>query len=69
MRGDVAEEAPDPRLAAPLLLPVREVEGAPGDRDRIVPAAGQEMRLAEISQKERTVGGAGHLGVCERPPP
>jgi len=45
VRGDVAEEAQDPRLVAPLLLPVREVDGAPGDRDRIILVAGYEMRL------------------------
>ena len=45
VRGDVAEEAQDPRLVAPLLLPAGEVAGAP--RDRVVPAAGQQMRLAE----------------------
>ena len=38
MRGDLAEKAQDPRLIAPLLLPMREVESAPGDRDRVVPA-------------------------------
>ena len=48
MRGDVAEEAQDPCLVAPLLLPVREVEGTLGDCRRIVPATGQEMRLAKI---------------------
>jgi hypothetical protein len=32
MRGDVAEEAQDPRLVAPLLLSLREVEGAPPSR-------------------------------------
>ena len=48
MRGDVGEEAKDPRLVAPLLLPVREVQSAPGDRDRVVPVAGEEMRFAEI---------------------
>ena len=48
MRGDVAEEAQDPCLVAPLLLPVREVEGAPGGRDGVARAAGQEMRLAKI---------------------
>jgi hypothetical protein len=45
---------------------VCEVEGAPGDGDRILPAAGQEMRLAEIGQEERMVGCARHLGVRER---
>jgi len=48
MRGDVAEEAQDPRFVAPFLLQVREVEGALGDRHRIVPAAGRELCLAEI---------------------
>jgi hypothetical protein len=47
--GDLAEEAQDPGLVATLLLLVREVEGAPGDRERVVPAAGQEMRLPEAS--------------------
>ena len=63
MRGDVAEEAQDPRLVAPLLLPVREVHGTPSDRHRIVPAAGQEMRLAEIGQEERMVNGARRLSA------
>ena len=66
MRGDLAEEAQDPRLVAPLLLPVREVEGPPRDRHRIIPAAGQKMRLAELGQKERMVDDARRLGVCER---
>ena len=66
MRGDLAEEAQDPRLVAPLLLPVREVDCVLGDRDPIVPAAGQEMRLAELGQKERMVDDARRLGVCER---
>ena len=48
MRGDVAEEAQNPPFVAPLLLPVREVEGAPGDRNRIILAASQEICLAEI---------------------
>ena len=66
VRGDVAEEAKDPRLVAPLLLPVREVEGSPGDRGRVVPAAGQEMGFAEIGQEERMVNSARRIGVRER---
>jgi len=65
VRGDLAEEAQDPRLVAPLLLPVREVEGPPRDRHRIIPAAGQKMRLAELGQKERMVDDARRLGVRE----
>ena len=48
VRGDLAEEAEDPRLVAALLLAVCEIEGAPGDLQRLVPAAGQEMRLPEV---------------------
>ena len=66
MRGDLAEEAQNPRLVAPLLLPVREFKGAPGDRHRVVPAAGPEMRLAEIGQEERMLGGARRLRIRER---
>jgi hypothetical protein len=40
LRSDLAEEAQDPGFVAALLLPVGEVEGAPGDRGRVVPAAG-----------------------------
>ena len=43
-----------------------EVEGAPGDRERIVPAAGQEMRLPEVGQEERMVGGARRPRVGQR---
>jgi len=64
MRGDVAEEAQDPRLVAPLLLPVREVDCVLGDRDPIVPAAGQEMRLAEIGQEKRMVDSAVASGTA-----
>ena len=39
---------------------------APGDRERVVPAAGQEVRLAEIGEEERIVGRASHLGIRER---
>ena len=35
-------------------------------RDRIVPAAGQKMRLAEIGQEERMVSGARRLGIRKR---
>src|SRR5262249_27103132 len=66
MRSDVAEEAPDPRLVAPLLLPVCEVESAPSDRDRVGPAAGREVRLAEIGQEKRMAVGARCFGVRER---
>src|SRR5262249_47375639 len=66
MRGDVAQEAKHPRFVAPLFLPVREVQGAPRNRNRVVPAAGQEMRLAEIGQEERMVDGARRLWVRER---
>src|SRR6516162_8159818 len=65
MPGGVAEKAQDPRLVASLLLAVREVKGAPGDRGRLVPAAGQEMRLAEIGQEKRMAGGARCLWVSD----
>ena len=35
-------------------------------RDRIVPATGQKMRLAEIGQEERMVSGARRLGIRKR---
>ena len=66
LRGNLAEEAEDPRLVAALRLPVREVEGAPGDRTRVVSAAGHQMRLAEVGQEERVVDGARRRGVGER---
>jgi len=45
---------------------VGEVKCAPGDRDRIIPAAGQEMRFAEVGQEERMVDAARRLGVHQR---
>ena len=36
----LAEEAEDPGLVATFFLPVREVEGAPGGRHRVVAASG-----------------------------
>ncbi len=54
------------RWSGALDLGLREVEGAPGDCRRIVPAAGQEMRLTEVGQEERMVDGARRLGVSER---
>jgi hypothetical protein len=45
---------------------VGEVESAPGDRERIVPAAGQAVRLAEVGQEQRMVVGARRGRVGDR---
>ena len=66
MGDDLAEEAQDPPLVAALLLPVGKVEGAPGDRQRGVQPAGQEVRFPEVGEKERMVGGAGRSGIGQR---
>ena len=63
VRGDLAEEAEDPGLVAALLLPVREVEGVPGNRSRVVRVAGQEVRLPEVGVEERVVSPAGRVRV------
>jgi hypothetical protein len=63
--GDLAEEAQYPGLVAALLLPVREVEGASGDRQRVVPPAGQEVRLPEVGEEERVVGRTRRRGVSQ----
>jgi hypothetical protein len=66
LRGDLADEAENPGLVAALLLPVRELEGAPGDFERVLAAAGQQMRLAKIGKEERVVGRARRRRVGER---
>jgi hypothetical protein len=66
VRGDLAEEAEHPGLVATLLLPMGEVEGAPGDPQRIVRAAGQEMRLSEVGEEEWMMGGPRRCGVGQR---
>ncbi len=69
LHGNFAEETEDPRLVAALRLPVREVEGAPGDRTRVVSAAGHQMRLAEVGQEERVVGRCPSPRGRRAPPP
>src|SRR5262249_28569649 len=61
-RGDLGQEAEDPRLVAALLLAVGEVEGAPGDGERVVRTAGQEGRLPEVGQAARRAGGCASRG-------
>ena len=66
MGRDLAEETQHPPLVAALLLAVREVEGAPGGLERIVPTAGPEVGLPEVGELERMVAGAGRrrVGQC-----
>jgi hypothetical protein len=45
---------------------VGEVEGTPGNLQRLVPAVGQEVRLSEVGQEQRMVGDAHRCRVSER---
>ena len=56
LRGDLTEEAEDPPLVAALLLPLREIESAPGDRARVVSAAGQQMRHGLSRESRQSTG-------------
>jgi hypothetical protein len=66
LRGHLAEEAEHPGFVAALLLALREVEGTPGDGERVVRAAGQEVRFPKVGQEERMVGDARRRGISHR---
>ena len=52
MRGNVAEEPKGIRLVSTLLVMLGEVEGTQSTIERILRAAGQQIRLAQTSEPE-----------------
>jgi hypothetical protein len=47
MHGDLAEEAKDPCLVAPLVVLASKLEGTLGERQGVIRSAGQQIPLTQ----------------------
>jgi hypothetical protein len=63
MGGDLPEEPQGPRLVSPLLMGTGEVEGTPGELNRLRYATSQQIGLAHIAHPQRLTAQDPHCGT------